>query len=283
MNNAHLYQLTFKEMKTMELKNQYNYEDDIHIENMAKTSGSSSGSSSGSNKKPSTMKSSRHKDLEKKIEEEVKKKMKEEEKEKIKKIRQEMAKKMKKEIDERLKIEKEKLEKQEKIKEDASKIWVLTGKLKVWNKNTKDWYKDGDGEQESLAYKSVLSTYFVIQNSTTYVKQEVEKNFGTYGGFILFMVQGDEIIVNTGGYDNNETCLGSENIQDLHIAANNLLADHDVFNLKSHWENICVAHGLWHSQTTEQKELFKKELVEMKVGTKNIFIVSDDEHGIFGV
>ena len=275
MNNAHLYQLTFKEMKTMELKNQYNYEDDIHIENMAKTSGSSS----GSNKKRSTMKSK----LEKQIEEEVKQKMKKEEEEKIQKIRQEMAKKMKKKIDERLKIEKEKQEKQEKIKEDASKIWVLTGKLKLWNKNTKDWYKREDGDQESLACESVLSTYFVIQNSTTYVKQEVEKNFNSYGGFILFMVQGDEIVVNTGSYDNNETCLGSKNLQDLHIAANNLLADHDVFNFKSQWENICVAHGLWHSQTTEQKELFKKELVEMKVGTKNIFIVSDDEHGTFGV
>ena len=261
----------------MELKNQYNYEDDIHIENMAKTSGSSS----SSNNKPSTMKSSIPKYLKKKIQEEVKQKMKEEEEEKIQKIRQEMAKKVKKEIEKRIKIEKEK---QEKIKEDASKIWVLTGILKVWNKNTKDWYnKDEDGDQESLAYKSVLSTYFVIQNSTTYVKQELEKDFGTYGGFILFMGQDGEIIVNTGGLDGNETCLGSKNIQDLHVAAYKLLVDHNVFNLKSHWENICVAHGLWHSQTTEQKELFKKKLVEMKVGTKNIFIVSDDENGTFGV
>lgn len=276
MNNAHLYQLAFKEMKTMELKNQYNYEDDIHIENMVKTSGSSG--SSSSNKKPSTLKSSSLEKMKKNLE-----KLNKEDLQKMlllvqKRQKEEEEERLKKEEEERLKKEKEK------IKEDASNIWVLPGLLKLWNKNTKDWYKEKDGEQENLVYTNTLSTYFINESNHAHVKIKLEENFSNYGGFILFKWENGEINVNTGGWDNNEICLGGKNIRTLEIAANHLWIDHDhVFGHMSVWKNICVEQKLWNKQTKEQRQLFKEELVKLQTGTKIICTVTDDEHGTFGV
>lgn len=266
MNNAHLYQLAFKEMKTMELKNQYNYENDIHIENMGKTGGSSG--SSSSNKKPSTLKSSL---------EEMKKNLEKLNKEELEKMLL-LVQKRQKEEEERLKKEKEK------IKEDASNIWVLPGLLKAWNKKTKDWYKEKDGEMEPLIYNKALSTYFLHESNNAHVQLKLEKDLASHGGFILFKWESDEIIVNSGGYDTNEICLGGEGIETLQVAANHLWIDFKrLFVDNQGWKAICVEQKLWNKQTKEQRQLFKEELVKLKTGTKMILIVKDDEHGIFGV
>ena len=280
MNNAHLYQLAFKEMKTMELKNQYNYENDIHIENMGKT-GSSSGSSS-SNKKPSTIKSgsgssmssfrTRMKAIIKHMEERIDKMDKDE--------FQKLASQAEKQLEEKARKEAE----EKARKEASSDIWVLSGLLKAWNKKTKDWYKEKDGEMEPLIYNKALSTYFLHESNNAHVQLKLEKDLASHGGFIMFKWESDEIIVNSGGYDTNEICLGGEGIKTLQVAANHLWIDFKrLFVDNQGWKAICVEQKLWNKQTKEQRQLFKEELVKLKTGTKMILIVKDDEHGIFGV